>query len=158
MHSKNKDLKKQWLTIFFALILSGVCAQTKTVKKYWIEFSDKINTPYTVNAPHGFLSPRAIERRKKQGIPIVESDLPLDPQYLKQLREKGAIVQHVSKWLNAATIIADSSTISAIKLLEFVTKVEFVGKHFTKRTKQSGPPGARSVSYTHLTLPTTPYV
>ena len=149
MHSKLKEnLKKHWLTILFAFILSGVWAQNKTVKKYWIEFSDKKNTPYTVNAPHGFLSPRAIERRMKQGIPIVESDLPLSPQYLEQLREKGARVQHVSKWLNAATIIADSSAISAIELLEFVTKVEFVGRHFTKSTQQSGPPGASLKNYT----------
>ena len=141
-------MKKQWLTILFALILSGVYAQSKTVKKYWIELSDKKNTPYTVNAPHEFLSPRAIERRIKQGIPIVESDLPLDSQYLEQLREKGARVQHVSKWLNAATIIADSSTIAAIELLEFVTKVEFVGRHFTKSTRQSGPARARLKNYT----------
>jgi len=128
-------LKKHWIAILFALICSGVCAQNKTVKKYWIEFSNKKNTPYTVNAPHGFLSPRAIERRMKQGIPIEESDLPIDPQYLNQVQKTGASVQHVSKWLNAATIIADSSSLTAIELLDFVEKVEFVGRHFTKRTQ-----------------------
>ena len=140
-------MKKHWITIFFALICSGVCAQNKTVKKYWIEFSNKKNTPYTVNAPQGFLSPRAIERRKKQGIPIVESDLPLDPLYLEKVHQTGARVQHVSKWLNAATIIADSNSVAAIELLDFVKKIEFVGRHFTKSTQQSGPSGQSLKNY-----------
>ena len=151
MQSNRSALKKYWITIFFALVCSGVCAQNKTVKKYWIEFSDKKNTPYTVNAPHGFLSPRAIERRKRQGIPIVESDLPPSPFYLDKVRQTGALVQHISKWLNAATIIADSTSIAAIELLDFIEKIEFVGRHFTKRTQQSGPPGQSLKNYATAT-------
>ena len=142
-----RELKRLWISIFITLLCGGVCAQNKTVKKYWIEFSDKKNTPYTVNVPHGFLSPRAIERRMKQGIAIEASDLPLSPIYLDKVRQTGAQVQHVSKWLNAATIVADSISIAAIELLDFVTKIEFVGRHFTKSTKQSGPPGQRLKNY-----------
>ncbi|PJB57289.1 MAG: serine protease, partial [Bacteroidetes bacterium CG_4_9_14_3_um_filter_41_19] len=49
--------------------------------KYFIQFTDKNNSPYSINQPEEFLSQRAIDRREKYGIVITEEDLPVNPAY-----------------------------------------------------------------------------
>ena len=44
---------------------------------YWVRFTDKDDTPYTLAEPEAFLSARAIERRTVQGIGFDELDLPV---------------------------------------------------------------------------------
>jgi len=121
------------LFLFFGLLLP-VCsiaetAPDSTLAKYWIEFTDKDNTPYSIFEPWEFLSPRAIERRKQQGIAVTETDLPVNPTYVQAIAKQGAVIHHTSKWLNAATVVADSLTIAGIRALPFVQKTEYVGVH-----------------------------
>lgn len=99
-------------------------------ERFWIQFTDKDNTPYSVDVPQAFLSQRAIERRQRQNIAITQSDLPVDPDYVAQVIATGAGVLHVSKWMNSVTVhVADSSVLEAIMQLPFVLHSEPVGKH-----------------------------
>ncbi len=111
-------------------------AQTSGTHKYWVEFTDKLYTKHSIFHPQTFLSPRAIERRQRHGIPITYEDLPVSLPYINQIKEIGAQIHNCSKWLNAATIIADSSKIETIQQLPFVQQITFVGKHSTKRALQ----------------------
>ena len=72
---------------------------------YWVRFTDKMHTPYSILQPEAFLSPRALQRRTAQGIPVDELDLPVDPAYIQSLLQAGAFQLHtVSKWFNSVTI------------------------------------------------------
>jgi serine protease AprX len=113
--------------------------------KYWIEFSDKNNTPYCTCRPFEFLSARAMERRAKAGIAVVENDLPVNPHYLRALNVPGVSLHHTSRWLNAATVIADSDAVAPLRRLPFVKKVQYLGPHLRYRNPPNKPVQARKL-------------
>jgi len=106
------------------------------VFKYWVELTDKKDSPYSIDRPEEYLSPRAIARRKKQNITIVENDLPVNRNYIELIESEGAQILHSSKWFNAVTIqTTDEKAIDRIKALAFVkhtkllyNKIEVGGK------------------------------
>ena len=111
--------------------MTEVLAQpANTYKRYWIQFKDKTGSPYSVNEPSQFLSPKAIERRNKQGIAIVENDLPVNPSYVAQVTAiAGVEVVNRSKWFNAITIqTTDSLAAVAVSNLPFVLQSQQTGK------------------------------
>ncbi|MCK4344679.1 MAG: serine protease, partial [Bacteroidales bacterium] len=57
--------------------------------KYWIQFTDKLNSPYSLEHPADYLSDRAIDRRFKQGILITDNDIPVNPEYVYSLSRLG---------------------------------------------------------------------
>ncbi len=79
--------------------------------KYWIEFTDKSGTPYSLDEPQAFLTERAIQRRANQGIEYSEDDLPVNPDYIAGVAETGASLLFVSKWLNGLSIETSSSAV-----------------------------------------------
>lgn len=59
-------IKRHSLLIILLIIGVSVMAQIQVAPdKYWIQFTDKSNTPYSIDRPDEFLSERAIQRRKK---------------------------------------------------------------------------------------------
>ena len=91
--------------------------------KYWVQFADKNNSPYSIERPEEFLSERSIERRVNYGISIDEKDIPVNPSYLKAVSDAGAIILNPSKWLNGVTIeTTDGNVVKAIEALPFVKK------------------------------------
>lgn len=91
---------------------------------YWVQFTDKNDSPYSIDNPEAFLSPRALQRRANQGIGIDEYDLPVNPQYLQAVADCGAQLLNPSKWLNGVSIYTtQSSVLEAINALEFVETV-----------------------------------
>lgn len=131
---------KPFSTLMFLLFTYSLFSQTNTegLLKYWVQFTDKDNSPYIIQQPAAFLSARAIARRHRQGITIQERDLPVNPGYVLRLGQSGVYIQHTSRWLNGATIIASSQSIDAVTALPFVAHVEYVGKHFpTLPTKKN---------------------
>ena len=67
-------------TPFFLLLLvaAGAFAQTSP-DTYWVQFTDKDNTPYSLSQPEQFLSARPIARRRAQGTILYHIDLPVGP-------------------------------------------------------------------------------
>lgn len=107
--------------------------------KYWVKFTDKNNSPYSINNPEAFLSPKAIDRRNAQGIAILENDLPVNSTYIQGVANTGATVLNVSKWYNSVTVYTTSqSVIDAINLLPYVLSVE-KGKYIVKPEKSEKP-------------------
>mgnify|MGYP001103347108 CR=1 FL=1 len=72
---------------------------------YLIHFQKKPDSllPYVET----YLSPKAIERRRLQEIPIDEHDLPVPAEWVSELCKSGRVIS-VSRWLNAALIEVDS--------------------------------------------------
>lgn len=91
---------------------------------YWVQFTDKNDSPYSIDAPESYLSQRALDRRARLGIAIDEYDIPVNPQYLQAVADCGAELINPSKWLNGVTIYtANSSVVAAINDLPFVQTV-----------------------------------
>ncbi len=107
------------------LRLSPLLAQED---KYWVRFTDKDQTPYTLQSPEAFLSQRAIERRENHGIPLDEKDLPVDPSYRDSIRAHPSVeVLHSSRWFNAITVhCTDSLHMDSIDTYSFVASKEKV--------------------------------
>ena len=106
------------LLTVFALTLSA-----QHPAKYWVEFKDKKDSPYSINRPEEFLSPRAIEKRHRLNIPITEQDLPVNENYIKQLLaiDKTMVLFSKSKWLNGVTVYSEQEDI-----LDKILKLPFV--------------------------------
>ncbi len=125
---------KNITTIIIFLISLSVFGQVAP-NKYRLVFTDKNNTPYSINSPDSFLSQRAIDRRTKQGISIVENDLPVDPAYVDSLKNLGLTVLNTSKWFNSATVYTTDTA-----LIDTITNISFIAsksKILTKKHKQN---------------------
>jgi serine protease AprX len=119
---------RKFLTPVIILILitySGPLAFAKVApQKYFVQFTDKSGTPYTTDHPEAFLSARSILRRLNQGIHVITEDLPVTPDYVNQVTNKGVTVLTRSKWFNGITInVPDSTVIPSILALPFVLKI-----------------------------------
>lgn len=128
---------RQLLTIIcLTLIGNTVHAQ---YPKYLVEFTDKNNSPYSLDNPSEYLSLKSIKRRQRYSIAIDSFDLPVNPGYIKRVLAKGPVTYlSQSKWMNKILInCSDAATIATIKSLNFVKSVSPVG--------QLKPDGSNSV-------------
>lgn len=55
---------------------------------YRITLKDKAETPFSLSEPEKFLSLKSIERRRRQGLAIDSTDLPVSPAYLRQIQRR----------------------------------------------------------------------
>lgn len=114
-------MKKAILLILF---MGAILAYSQNTYKYWVQFKDKDGTPYNVDYPENYLSQRALERRARYHIAIDTLDLPVNPNYLEAITDRGFRVRNVSKWVNGAVVDAvDTSRIGEIRELTFVKNV-----------------------------------
>ncbi len=91
-------------------------------QKYFVTFTDKANNEYSISHPEEFLSQRAIERRLKQSIEIIEQDLPVSASYLDSLKKMDLTIYWASKWLNGCIVeCANSSLIDTISRVSFIS-------------------------------------
>ena len=90
--------------VFLFLCMSFVKAQS-TSYYFYVQFTDKNNSPYSLSRPSEFLSERAIARRAAFGLNCDSTDLPVNPSYLQQIRNLGIPVHNWSKWMNGATVL-----------------------------------------------------
>ena len=117
-------MKKLVVLFLLVAMTTGIMAQVAP-NKYWVKFTDKNDSPYSIENPLDYLSQRAIDRRVAHGISIVENDLPVNPQYIQDVVETGVTLHNVQKWFNSITIItSDPSLISIINGFDFVVSVE----------------------------------
>jgi len=101
--------------------------------KYFVEFKDKSQNPYSLDHPELFLTQRAIQRRQVMGIGYDQTDLPVTPAYIQAVQNIGAQILNPTKWLNGITIyLGDTTLINTIKQLPFV---KFVVNHSGTKSK-----------------------
>lgn len=113
------------VTFLLSFLMLGMFAQAQVATNiYWVQFTDKNNSPYSIDNPEAYLSPRALQRRANLGITIDEYDIPVNPQYLQAVAGCGAELLNPSKWLNGVSVrVTDPAVIEAINALEFVSVV-----------------------------------
>jgi hypothetical protein len=123
----NKFIFKIMRNIYLIICLIGISASSKAQiapDKYWVKFTDRDNSPYSINSPQAYLSQRAIDRRIFYGIDIIENDLPVNPQYLEAVANTGVTILNTCKWFNSVTIFTtDINALNEIDQLPFVESV-----------------------------------
>ncbi len=113
-------MKKLWLFTLLLLAALSVFSQIAP-DKYFIRFTDKNNSPYSLNHPEAFLSARALARRARYKIPIRENDLPVNPQYVDSVAKTGVKILNTTRWLNGVTVYTtDTALIDSIRRFSFV--------------------------------------
>lgn len=119
----------RYLLVSALLFISLLSAAQVAPEKYWVQFTDKDNSPYSLLAPEAYLSARSIERRVRQNIAISTRDLPVDPAYVAGLQSLGGEVLCVSKWMNSVTVkVTDDQMLQQILALPYVIAHRPVGK------------------------------
>lgn len=109
-----------------ALLATGASAQQDTLK-YRISLKDKAATEYSLKKPEKYLSAKAIERRRKQNLPIDSTDLPVCRKYIDEIRKQGVNIVVTGKWDNFVTVSCNDTTlIDRIAALPFVLSTEKV--------------------------------
>lgn len=80
------------------------------------------------------LSERSVQRRKLRGKkPIFDfTDIPVKKEYLDELKNLNVKIRVVSKWLNAASVLANKNQIEEIEKLPFVRAIEKVVTFYRK--------------------------
>lgn len=111
--------------------------------KYYIwryTLKDKQGSPHSFDHPGRWLSHKAIERRKRQGIAVDSTDLPVSSKYLRQIesslsqRQPGEkrpktdwVIVGTSRWNNTVLVRANDTTLlSRLATLDCVTKAQCV--------------------------------
>jgi subtilisin family serine protease len=95
---------------------------------YRVYFTDKGNTGTGDYLPEQLLSPAAIARREKCGIPALTfSDLPVSKTYINAVAQGGLVFTCASKWMNTALFSSVSAIdAEALEALSFIEKVKLV--------------------------------
>ncbi len=114
---------KRFLLFSLALLFGSLLTAQIAPHKYYIQFTDKKNSPYSVTQPQKFLTQRALDRRTRFGIPIKENDLPVNPSYVKAVEGTGVKILNTTRWLNGVTVYTtDTALIDSIRTFPFVKK------------------------------------
>lgn len=107
--------------LLIALFIGAVSFSQVAPDKYYIQFTDKNDSPYSIANPGEFLTQRALDRRAKYNIEITEQDLPVNQTYIDGVAATGADLLFSTKWMNGVTIYTtNSSVIDDILALPYV--------------------------------------
>ena len=112
--------------LLMAMIILGLGVSAQIAPdKYYVQFTDKNDSPYSLNEPSEYLTQRALDRREKQNIKIDMYDIPVNPQYLTGVKNKGVTLLNATRWLNGVTIETDDPS-----LLDLVNSLPYVEEIF----------------------------
>ena len=121
---------KNILFIFFAIVFIFQSLQSKSQEYFWVAFTDKDNSEYSLSEPERYLSDRAIQRRVKQNIAIDSLDLPVNSEYINQVLQSGVSFVHSSKWLNGITVKVEIDSFeSKVLQLPFIKEIQILMKY-----------------------------
>lgn len=126
----NKGL--QPLVILFLLTMTF---SASSQEYFWVSFTDKNNSEYSLSSPKSYLSERAILRREKQNIPIDSLDLPVNANYVSGVLNLDAELVHSSKWLNGITVkVANPNFELKAKALPFIKEVQLTKTNWNTKS------------------------
>lgn len=129
---------KNLLILLLLVTFSPLLAQEDA----WIYLLDKPNVSASINNPITILTQKAIDRKNRHGIAIDERDVPVNEDYITQLKtQNGITVLAKSKWFNAVHVRGTQTDINALTTLNFVDYILFANSNLNS--------GNRSVEIEH---------
>ncbi|MBK9332557.1 MAG: hypothetical protein IPM96_09230 [Ignavibacteria bacterium] len=98
----------------------------------WISFRDKgENVSSLLSSPEKLVTQRSLDRRKKvkplNGL-VDHTDIPVNINYINDLKSKGIEVKNKSRWFNRISCYADKDQINRIINEDYVNGVDLVMK------------------------------
>lgn len=119
-------MNKQLSIIILCMGVTFPCIAQHTYK-YRVSLTDKQATEYSLDKPELYLSPKALERRKKQGLPVDSTDLPVCRTYVDAIRRQEVDIVITGKWQNTVVVqCADTALMDRVAKLPFVKGTEKV--------------------------------
>lgn len=79
---------------------------------YRLTLTDKQGTPYSLDHPSRYLSRRSLERRRRQGLHVDSTDLPVSPRYVRLITSKNVSVVGQSRWHNTLLVRVHDTAIA----------------------------------------------
>ena len=143
-------MRLRLLTILLAVLACAIGANGASGPKmrypggkyyiYRFTLKDKQGTPYSIDHPSRWLSHRSIERRRKQGLSIDSTDLPVSSRHLKTIERMAAGIARkdrkpaaewtiigTSRWNNTVLVRSNDTTLlSQLSQLNCIKKAEKV--------------------------------
>jgi len=103
-------------------------------------FTDKADVANSIANPETILTPKAVIRKQKFSVPIDETDVPVNENYLAILKSQpGITVKAKSKWFNMAHVVGNKFDIQALTSLPFVSKIVFADRTLNPPPKTQQP-------------------
>ena len=108
---------KALLILTSFLLMNGLFAQS-SYNTYFVQFTDKENSTFSLSNPREYLSEKAVERRIRTGLGFDSLDLPVNATYIQQVLQQGnSNLLLKSKWFNSITVeLLDTAIAAAWKL------------------------------------------
>lgn len=102
----------------------------------WVYLADKENVANAIANPTSILTQKAIDRKSRHGIAIDERDVPVNENYITQLKNAtGITVLAKSKWMNAVHIRGNQADIENLLTNPSFSFIDSV--HFADRNKNA---------------------
>jgi len=114
-------------SLLFFLIVSQLL--TGQIQDAWVFFTDKDNVQQSISNPITILTQAAIDRKALHNVPIDERDVPVNENYITQVKNQpGITVYAKSKWMNCVYVRGTQSNIENLLNLAFVSGIEYADK------------------------------
>lgn len=105
--------------------------------KYRVQLTDKKHNGYSTRRPAEFLSLKSIERRRRQGLKVDKTDLPVTRRYVEDIMATGVRVCSTSKWNNTVLVqTEDTLLMDSIARLPYVRSVRRVASYTSPRKEK----------------------
>ena len=128
-------LPRSFLLYFFLFVITCLASKVGMAQdRYVVFFKYKPQQEFSLANPSKYLTNKAIQRREREKVGVDSLDLPVASFYLQGLRAHSQEILYVSKWLNAAVVVADSVGKKGMEALPYVQKVQWVAKGFISKT------------------------
>ncbi len=115
--------------LVFLLLLVLTQYVSAQIEDAWVFFADKENVQISIDNPITILSQEAIDRKTMHNTPIDERDVPVNENYISQIKSQtGITVFAKSKWMNCVYVRGTQSNIENLLNLSFVSSVEYADK------------------------------
>ena len=141
-------------SIYVVLYVFGAGVLYAQTPSYMVFFTNKEGTPYQIDEPEEYLSPRSLSRRRRHGVVVTSEDLPVSPVYLQALgAREGVLVRYSTKWMNGVLVEMDESKVADVEALDYVDSVEYVkpGRVFSIGIGREEKPGDQVKDVSFLT-------
>jgi subtilisin family serine protease len=116
--------------VLFLIFLCIPLCHFAQLEDAWVYLTDKQNIVQSLSNPISILSQKAIDRKNAHGVAIDERDVPVNENYISQLKNQtGITVLAKSKWFNAVHVRGTETYISALTGLNFVDAIDFANKN-----------------------------
>ena len=105
--------------------------------RYFISFTDKSNTDFSLERPEEYLSIKTVAKRQKFSIVIDSTDLPVSSIYINNIKSLGFVIENRSRWFNGVIVSTyDSLLITSLEYPFIDSIVHFGSWQNTKNVSE----------------------